>query len=58
MKPIIGINLDLSEGSPSQVSLNATYYQAIQKAGAIPLPLIPMPDDDLRQLISLLGGMI
>lgn len=58
MKPIIGINLDINEGSPSQVSLNATYYQAIQKAGAIPLPLIPMPDEDLRQIVGMLGGMI
>lgn len=58
MKPTIGINLDLTAGSPDQVNLNATYYKAIQKAGGIPLPLVPMPDEDLKQVLSTLGGLM
>lgn len=58
MKPTIGINVDLTAGSPDQINLNATYYTAIQKAGGIPLPLVPMPDEDLKQVLSTLGGIM
>jgi putative glutamine amidotransferase len=58
MKPIIGINLDVSSGSPPQALIQTTYYEAVQKAGGIPLLLAPMPDADLDELLQSLNGLM
>ncbi len=58
MKPIIGINLDVTSGSPPQAAIQTTYYEAIQKAGGIPILLPPMSDDDLDELLRGLNGVL
>lgn len=58
MKPIIGINLDFVGGEPDQVALNTTYIQAIQQAGGIALPLVPMPEEDLKEILDKLDGLL
>lgn len=63
MKPLIGINLDVTSGIPPQASIQTTYYESVQKAGGIPVLLPPMPDSDLdavlRNLnaVMLIGGL-
>lgn len=58
MKPFIGINLDVRQGSPEQFFLNAAYSQAIQAAGGIPLIIAPMPDEDLTDLLRFTSAII
>ena len=58
MKPLIGINLDIQSGTPPAVSLQATYYEAVQKAGGIPVLIPPMPDVDLEDLVDNLHGLL
>lgn len=58
MKPIIGINLDITQGPPPVASVQSTYYEAIQKAGGIPILLPPMPDADLEALLSQIHGLV
>ncbi len=58
MKPLIGINLDYKGGSPPQAAIQSTYYEAIQKAGGIPVLLPPMPDSDLDDLLRSLHGLM
>ncbi|MBS1957655.1 MAG: gamma-glutamyl-gamma-aminobutyrate hydrolase family protein [Cyanobacteria bacterium SZAS-4] len=58
MKPIIGINLDVTSGSPPQASIQTTYYEAIQKAGGIPVLLPPMSDEDLDAVLRSLNGVL
>ncbi|HEY9730718.1 MAG TPA: gamma-glutamyl-gamma-aminobutyrate hydrolase family protein [Drouetiella sp.] len=58
MKPIIGINLDVTTGTPPQASIQTTYYEAIQKAGGIPILLPPMSDSDLDDVLRSLNGVL
>jgi putative glutamine amidotransferase len=58
MKPLIGINLDISAGPPVQARIRATYYESILAAGGIPLLIPPMPDDVLEVLLPKLGGLL
>jgi putative glutamine amidotransferase len=58
MKPIIGINLDVMGGSPPQAAIQSTYFEAVQKAGGIPVLLPPMPDCDLDDLFRSLQGLM
>ncbi len=58
MKPIIGINLDVTGGSPPQAAIQSTYFEAVQKAGGIPVLLPPMPDSDLDDLFRSLQGLM
>jgi putative glutamine amidotransferase len=58
MKPRIGLNLDFREGLPDQYVLNATYYEALVSAGAVPVLLAPSDETDLRHLISGLSGLV
>lgn len=58
MKPLIGINLDVEHGPPTQASIQETYYAAIQKAGGIPVLLPPMPDEDLEIVLKQLAGLM
>jgi len=58
MKPLIGINLDIEEGRPTKASIQELYYDAILKAGGIPVLLPPMPDQDLKDLLNQLHGLM
>jgi putative glutamine amidotransferase len=58
MKPIIGLNTDVSTGPPKQLDISATYFEAIKAAGGIPILIPPMSDEDLQELLSKLDGMM
>lgn len=58
MKPIIGINLDITQGPPQEARVQAFYYEAVQRAGGIPLLVPPMADDDLAQALNRLDGLV
>jgi len=55
-KPIIGINTDYRDAQhkqPAFAYVAAGYFDAIANAGAIPVLLPPMMDDDaLRQMLD------
>lgn len=59
-KPIIGINMDMNgkEGNQKEAYLSSAYYQAIQKAGGIPVLLPPMPAADLHKVLLHLDGIM
>jgi len=58
MKPLIGINMDVEAGPPAKASLQNLYIQAVQKAGGIALAIPPMPDEDLKELVARLDGLM
>lgn len=58
MKPLIGINLDVQGGIPPQASIQSTYFEAVQRAGGIPILLPPMPDSDLDVVLRSLNGLM
>jgi putative glutamine amidotransferase len=58
MKPIIGINLDIDEGTPSRASVYCNYFQSVQKSGGIPILVPPMPNDDLEALLEHIDGVL
>lgn len=58
MKPLIGINMDVEAGPPAKASLQNLYIQAVQKAGGLALAIPPMPDEDLKELVSKLDGLV
>jgi putative glutamine amidotransferase len=58
MKPLIGINLDILEGPPALARVRCDYYEAILNAGGVPVLIPPMPDEDLDQVLSTLGGLM
>ncbi len=61
-KPIIGINADFRSAAHNQPAFSyvaAGYYDAIANAGAIPVILAPLSDDDgLRQIVDHLDGCV
>jgi putative glutamine amidotransferase len=56
-KPLIGINLDLSD-SPNEASIPIYYYEAIEQSGGIPVLLPPMQSADIGEIISKLDGLL
>ncbi len=58
MKPLIGINLDITSGPPEEARIQTTYTEAIIKSGGIPILLPPMPDDDLAEAVRRLDGIM
>jgi putative glutamine amidotransferase len=58
VKPIIGVNMDVSTGPPQRSDISATFYEAIQFAGGIPLLIPPMSNEDLEVAISKLDGIM
>jgi putative glutamine amidotransferase len=58
MKPLIGINLDITAGPPEEARIQTTYTDAIIKSGGIPILLPPMPDEDLVAVVSRLDGIM
>lgn len=60
MKPLIGINMDIAEPPEAapEASVQIPYYEAVEKAGGIPVILPPMPEPDLEQVVSGLHGVL
>lgn len=58
MKPIIGINVDLTDGPPQEAAVQSTYFKAVLDAGGLPVLIPPMPDEDLNNLLSKLNGLM
>lgn len=58
MKPIIGMNMDISTGPPRKIWAYSTYHESILAAGGIPLLLPPLPEGDLEFLLSRIDGML
>lgn len=58
MKPIIGINVDLKIGPPPEAALQIPYLEAIHKSGGIPVMIPPLSDEDLRQVLSRIDGLM
>jgi len=57
-KPIIGVNCDIDGDKPRLIGLSAPYVQALKNAGAIPVLLPPMPEDDLNRVLKALDGVM
>lgn len=58
MKPVIGINVDVTEGPPEEARVQALYFDAVRKAGGVPLLIPPMPDADLKIALERLDGLM
>ncbi len=58
MKPVIGINVDVTAGPPEEARVQALYFDAVQKAGGVPLLIPPMPDEDLKIALDRLDGLM
>lgn len=61
-KPLIGINADyrsVKKDSPAYSYLCAGYFDAVTKAGGIPIVIPPLADeDDLEQVLDTLDGLL
>jgi putative glutamine amidotransferase len=57
LKPVIGLNCDVSGEKPRELSVQATYVDAITKAGGIPVLLPPMSEDDLKAILPSIDGV-
>ena len=61
-KPLIGVNMDYRptrKDSPAYCFLHAGYCDALMKAGAVPVTLPLLNDeDDLRRVLDLLDGVL
>lgn len=57
-KPLIGINCDIAGEKPRLLSVSAPYIQALKNAGAIPVILPPMSEDDLTAVLKNLDGVL
>src|SRR5277367_6416471 len=58
MKPLIGLNVDISPGPPVKATIKEDYYTSVLKAGAVPVILPPMPDGELQIMLDRLDGLI
>jgi putative glutamine amidotransferase len=61
-KPMIGVNVDYRSArkdSPAYCFLHAGYCDALMKAGAVPMLLPPLADeDDIQRVLDLLSGVL
>lgn len=57
-KPLIGVNCDINGDKPRLIGLSAPYVQALKNAGAIPVLLPPMPEEDLKTVLANLDGVL
>ncbi len=59
MRPVIGINCDLQEGNPLRIFLYSDYFQAVERAGGIPVLLPPLGGaKDIEELLRRLDGLV
>jgi putative glutamine amidotransferase len=57
-KPIIGINLDIEGVEHKEGTISVLYYEAIKKAGGIPLLIPPVSSQDLQEILPKLDGVM
>lgn len=57
-KPIIGVNLDLEGVEHKEGTISVLYYEAIKKAGGIPLLIPPVSKADLQEILPKLDGIM
>ncbi|CAN5545173.1 hypothetical protein BH10CYA1_BH10CYA1_19130 [soil metagenome] len=57
-KPIIGVNLDLEGIEHKEGTISVLYYEAIKKAGGIPLLIPPVSGADLQEILPRLDGIM
>ncbi len=57
-KPVIGINLDLEGAEHRESKISVLYYEAIKKAGGIPVLIPPIASADLKQILPQLDGVM
>ncbi len=58
MKPIIAINVDIEKNPARDAVVQTNYFQAVQKAGGIPILLPPMPEEDLKAIFARINGLL
>jgi len=58
VRPLIGINMDVQSGSPKTYRIIPDYVNAITKSGGIPISIPPMPEEQLRELLDRLDGVM
>jgi len=58
VKPVIGINCDVSGEKPREIGVQSTYVDAITKAGGIPLLLPPMGEAELKVILPSVDGVL
>ncbi len=57
-KPIIGVNLDIEGAEHKEGTISVLYYEAIKKAGGIPLLIPPVSKADLQEILPKLDGIM
>jgi putative glutamine amidotransferase len=57
-KPIIGMNVDVDVTKPEQVRVARAYYEAVQKAGGIPVLIPPSKPAAMRAILDRLDGVL
>src|SRR6516225_8606154 len=61
-KPLLGINTDYRSAKkehPAFSIISAGYYDALTKAGAVPVVIPPLTDeDDLSRVLDILDGVV
>ncbi len=60
-KPLIGLNADYraaKKDAPAFSFVCAGYYDSVIEAGAVPVVLPPLADEDLGQVLDLLDGVV
>ncbi len=57
-KPLIGINMDVSDKERLHYRILPDYVNAIVKAGGVPVMIPPMPESDLPALLARLDGVM
>lgn len=58
MKPLVAVNLEVTDAEIAKAQVNRLYLESVQKPGAIPLLLPPMSYADLRSQISSASGFL
>lgn len=58
MKPLIGINVDVTNGPPANASVQYTYVESVLRSGGIPILVPPMPTEHLEIVLSSLHGLL
>ncbi len=57
-KPIIGLNVDVDVTKPEQVRIARAYFEAVEKAGGIPVLIPPCKPAAMRALLDRLDGVL
>lgn len=57
-KPIVGLNVDVDVTKPEQVRVARAYYEAVEKAGGIPVLIPPSKPAAMRRILDRLDGIL